>query len=160
MEETAGRLLSAPRSGTTLQVLLRNLGWPFALDFLFPFQSVDFTLWLQCIRHFLFRGVCVLSPAGSEMWPEFGVFCWTRLGVCLLGDLLQYAQSCLTLCDPLDLAPLSMEFSRQECWSGLPFPSPGHLPDPGIEPTTLVSPALQVNSLPLVPPGKPLFVGW
>ena len=43
-------------------------------------------------------------------------------------------------------APLSMEFSRQEYWSGLPFPSPGDLPDPGIEPT---SPALQADSLPL-----------
>ena len=39
-------------------------------------------------------------------------------------------------------APLSMEFSRQEYWSGLPFPIPGDLPDPGIEPTSLVSPAL------------------
>ena len=39
-------------------------------------------------------------------------------------------------------APLSMEFSRQEHWSGLPFPSPGDLPDPGVEPTSLVSPAL------------------
>ena len=43
-------------------------------------------------------------------------------------------------------APLSMGFSRQEYWSGLPFPSPGDLPDPGIEPR---SPALQVDSLPL-----------
>ena len=42
-------------------------------------------------------------------------------------------------------APLSMEFSRQEYWSGLPFPSPRDLPDPGIEPR---SPALQVDSLP------------
>ena len=42
-------------------------------------------------------------------------------------------------------APLSMEFSRQEYWSGLPFPSPGDLPDPGIEPG---SPALQADSLP------------
>ena len=42
-------------------------------------------------------------------------------------------------------APLSMEFSRQEYWSGLPFPSPGDLPDPGIEPR---SPALQADSLP------------
>ena len=41
-------------------------------------------------------------------------------------------------------APLSMEFSRQEYWSGLPFPSPGDLPDPGIKPG---SPALQANSL-------------
>ena len=49
-------------------------------------------------------------------------------------------------------APLSMEFSRPEYWSGLSFPSPGYLPDPGIEP---MSPALQVNSLPSEPPGKP-----
>ena len=39
-------------------------------------------------------------------------------------------------------APLSMELSRQEYWSGLPFPIPGDLPDPGIEPTSPVSPAL------------------
>ena len=49
-----------------------------------------------------------------------------------------------------------MEFSRQESWSGLPFPSPGDLPDPGIEPG---SPALQARSLPLVPPGK-VKVKW
>ena len=49
-------------------------------------------------------------------------------------------------------APLSMEFSRQEYWSGLPFLSPAHLPDPGIE---SVSPALQADSLPSEPPGKP-----
>ena len=81
----------------------------------------------------------------------------------MLGDLLWCAQSCLTLCDPMDCshhAPLSMEFSRQECWSGLPFPSPGDLPDQGIEPSSLVSPALQVYSLPLAPPEKPFFVGW
>ena len=49
-------------------------------------------------------------------------------------------------------APPSMGFSRQECWSGLPFPSPGALPDPGIEPR---SPALQAGALPSEPPGKP-----
>ena len=48
-------------------------------------------------------------------------------------------------------APQSMEFSRQEYWSGLPFPSPGDLPDPGIEPG---SPALQADTLPSEPPGK------
>ena len=42
-----------------------------------------------------------------------------------------------------------MEFSRQEYWSGLSFPPPGDLPDPEIEPTSLVSPALAVGSLPL-----------
>ena len=49
-------------------------------------------------------------------------------------------------------APLSMEFSRQEYWSGLPFPSPGDLPNPGIEPG---SPALQADALPSEPTGKP-----
>ena len=50
-------------------------------------------------------------------------------------------------------APLSMGFSRQEYWSGLPFPFPGDLPDPGIEPR---SPRLQAEALTSVPPGKPL----
>ena len=49
-------------------------------------------------------------------------------------------------------APLSMGFSRQEYWSGLPFPSPGDLPNPGIEPW---SPALQADGLSSEPPGKP-----
>ena len=49
-------------------------------------------------------------------------------------------------------APLSMEFSTQECWSGLPFSSSGYLPNPGIEPR---SPALQADSSPSKPPGKP-----
>ena len=46
-------------------------------------------------------------------------------------------------------ASLSMEFSKQEYWSGLPFPSPGDLPDPGMEPR---SPALQADALPSEPP--------
>ena len=48
-------------------------------------------------------------------------------------------------------ASLSMGFSRQEYWSGLPFPSPGDLPNPGIKPR---SPALQADTLPSEPPGK------
>ena len=50
-------------------------------------------------------------------------------------------------------APPSIGFSRQEYWSGLPFPSPGDLPDPGIEPR---SPALQAAALTSQPPGKPM----
>ena len=52
-------------------------------------------------------------------------------------------------------APLSMGFSRQEYSSGLPFPPPEDLPGPAIEPTSPVSPALQVDSLPTEPSGKP-----
>ena len=57
-----------------------------------------------------------------------------------------HAQSCPALCDPMDCvacqAPLSMEFSKQEYWSGLPFPIPGDLPDPGIEPMSPMFPSL------------------
>ena len=49
-------------------------------------------------------------------------------------------------------ALLSLGFPRQEYWGGLPFPPPGGLPDPGIKPG---SPALQADSLPSKPPGKP-----
>ena len=57
---------------------------------------------------------------------------------------------CVLSCVPLIVtaravayeAPLSMEFPMQENWSGLPFPTPGDLPDPGIKPTSLESPAL------------------
>ena len=55
---------------------------------------------------------------------------------------------------PARQAPLSMEFLRQEYCRGLPFPAPGDLPDPGTE---LRSPALQADSLPAEPPGKPIF---
>ena len=51
-------------------------------------------------------------------------------------------------------APLSMGFSRQEYWSGFPFPSPGDLPDPGIEPTCPVSRALASGFFTTAPPGK------
>ena len=68
------------------------------------------------------------------------------------GDLV--TKSCPTLVTPWNIAhqaPLSMGFSRQEYWSGLPFPSPGHLPNPGIDPR---SPALQADSLPTEPANR------
>ena len=51
-------------------------------------------------------------------------------------------------------APLSVGFPRPEYWSGLPFPSPGDLPHPGIKPVSPVSPALQADSSPTEPPRK------
>ena len=59
--------------------------------------------------------------------------------------MCMHIQSCPTLCNPVDCSPqspLSMEFSRQEYWSRLPCPPPGHLPNPGIKPTSLMSPPL------------------
>ena len=79
--------------------------------------------------------------------------CCSRLHACPV------AQSCLTVCDPMMdcQASLSMEFSRQEYWSGLPFPPPGDLPSPGIEPVSLASSALHTGSLPLHHLGSPSY---
>ena len=68
------------------------------------------------------------------------------------------AKLCLTLCDPMDcspLAPLCMGFPRQEHWRGLLFASPGDLPDPGIKPESLASPALEDGFFTAESPGKP-----
>ena len=73
-------------------------------------------------------------------------------------QLSSVAQSCPTLCNPMDCGlpgSLSIGFSRQEYWSGVPSPPPGNLPDPGFECISLMSLALQVGSLPLASPGKP-----
>ena len=51
--------------------------------------------------------------------------------------------------------PLPVEFSREEYWIGLPFPTPGDLPEPGIEPKSLVSRALAGRFFTTAPPGKP-----
>ena len=92
-------------------------------------------------------------------------FHWQVYSVCVL-----VAQSCprvqlfVTPWTVAYQALLSMEFSRQEYWSGLPCPSPGNLPNPGIESR---SPSLQADSLPSKPPGKPkqtfstsVQIGW
>ena len=71
---------------------------------------------------------------------------------CYIFTACSVAESCPALGDQ---APLSMEFSRQEYWSGLPFPTPGDLPDPGIKYASLVSPALAGGFFTIAPPGKP-----
>ena len=72
-------------------------------------------------------------------------------------DSGSYAQLCPTLCNPMDFSPqasLSMEFFRQEYWSGLP--TPGDLPDPRIELMSPAASALAGWFLTTEPPGKPL----
>ena len=68
------------------------------------------------------------------------------------------AQLCLTLCDPTHCSPPGSSVHgtlQEEYWSGLPFPTPGDLPVPEIEPVSLVSPALVDRSFTTLPPGKP-----
>ena len=95
-----------------------------------------------------------LSQSFRTTCFQFGlVFKWENGSVGLILKVkVKVVQSFLTLWDPMDCqAPLCMEFSRQEYWSGQPFPSLGDLPDPGIK---LRSPALQADSMPSEPPVK------
>ena len=82
-------------------------------------------------------------------WPKYWSF---TLGWTGWISLLSHVQFFATPWTVALQAPLSMGFSRQEYWSGLPFPSPGDLPDPGIKPR---SSALQAEFLPSEPSGKP-----
>ena len=82
--------------------------------------------------------------------PDYGLVC-----VCVLSHFSDFSS---TLCDPMDCGPPGSSvhgFSRQEYWSGLPFPPPEDLPDPAIEPA---SPALQADSLLPEPSGKPHII--
>ena len=78
--------------------------------------------------------------------------------MCVSLCVCSVAQSCLTLCDPWTVTckpPLSMGLSRQEYWNGLPFPSTGGLPDPGIKPR---SAALQADIYHLSCHGSPIYM--
>ena len=94
----------------------------------------------------------LVSPWGTKKKEKRSYF-W-HLNKCLCRFLLEASVSHSVVSDSLWLHGLSMEFSRQEYWSGLPFPSPGDFPNPGTEPG---SPALQVDSFPSELPGKPRF---
>ena len=76
----------------------------------------------------------------------------TEQDVSVCAQLLSHVQLFATLWTVAGQAPLSVGFLRQEYWSGLPFPSPGDLPNAGIEPW---SPAFQADALTSEPPGKP-----
>ena len=88
---------------------------------------------------------------GKELWEGVCVY----VCVCVCAKSLM----CLTFATPWTVAhqaSLSMEFSRQEYWSGLPFPPPGYLPNPGMEPASLAFRALAGRFFTTAPSGKPL----
>ena len=76
---------------------------------------------------------------------SYYLYAASEISTCVFSHVQLFA----TLWTAAPQAPLSMGFPRQEYWSGLPFTPPGDLPDPGIKPTSPVSPAFQVDSLPL-----------
>ena len=120
-------------------------------DFFFPKQT-----WLSIrpcqiwVRHFGYKETCSISVL--NVWILCVCVC---VCVCVLGlkrsiSVSACMLSCFRfshsqLCDPKDCSPptpLSIEFSRQEYWSGLPYPPPGDLPDPRTESVSFTSPAL------------------
>ena len=101
-----------------------------------PFMT-SFSL-IEC--HILcYSGIGTIEEATKYFFSGQPSFNWILVRAVRTKSL----QSCLILCDPVDCqAPLSKGFSRQDSWSGLPFPPPGDLPDPGRQSSSLMSPAL------------------
>ena len=97
------------------------------------------------LRDPVIKPVCLMSPKLAGQFFTTGATC-LRITHSVMSDSA-------TPWSAVHQASLSMGFPRQEYWSGLPFPSPGHLPNPGIKPA---SPTLQADSLPSAPPGKPV----
>ena len=118
---------------------------------LVPWDCTYFLCQLQVLGHPLWLTDC---KSRVFMTPSLGLVLWyngssnLRKHVTCLCWFIIY----LTVCVPRYYSPLGS--SRQEYWSGLPFPPPGDLPKLEIEPTSPVSPALQVDSLPTAPLGK------
>ena len=92
---------------------------------------------------------CVLHCTICKKLPPTSCLC-----VCVYASTLSCVQLFKTPWTIAYWAPLSMESSRQEYWGGLPYPTPGYLPDPGIEPASLVSPSLAGGFFATGPPGK------
>ena len=75
--------------------------------------------------------------------------------MCVCMHMVSHVRPLVTSRTVAHQAPMSMEFSRQEYWSGLPFPPLGDFPNPGIKPESLVSPALAGKFFTTMLPGKP-----
>ena len=110
---------------------------------------------LSRVEHFILKQV--IDPDNSKARQRTKSLA-SFLNMCVCVCVCMHAQLCLTFCDPWTTAhqaPLSLEFSRQEYLSWLPFLSPGDLPNSGIKPTSLMSPALTGRFFTTEPPGNP-----
>ena len=95
----------------------------------------------------------LLCPWDSPS-QKTGTDIYTLLMCVCLRSHFSHVQLCATLWTVAHQAPLSMGFSKQEYWSGLPCPPPGHLPNPGTELISSVAPTFQADSLPLSHQGR------
>ena len=140
----------SPESSLTERRCLKKLYLSFHKEENIPLQEDQqyiSTMGLTVLQCFLDRGYSEHKSSSLFSNPSSTLLQNPFQSTASLTGLFSCTQSCPTLYDPLGLyvahqAPLSMGFCRQEYWSRLPFPSPGVLPDPGIEPASLVSPIL------------------
>ena len=110
----------------------------------FVFESlIAYSYSKEAILHLSSSLLVVWNRTRKECLRAWVLSCFSHVGLFV------------TLWTVACLAPLSMGFSRQEYWSGLPCPPPGDLPNPGIKPVSLLSLALADMFFPLVPSGKP-----
>ena len=147
-----------------LQIFSLILCIVFSFSWWCHLKHRSFKFWLSQI-YFLFPLVCcaftVLSKKALPN-PRSWRFTWFPLSlivyICVCAQLLSYAWLFSTPWTVAHKAPLSMEFSRQEFWSMLPFPTPGDFSDPQSKPSLLASPALAGRFFTTTPPEKPLIV--
>ena len=110
-----------------------------------PFPSFPLPFSVVCILFCCFDHLLHSLLFASELFLHYTHIYTHYFWVCAVCVHTKSFQSCPAFCNSMDCyhqAPLSMGFSRQEYWSGLPFPSPRDLPDRGMEPDSLMPPAL------------------
>ena len=126
---------------------LNTHGQPCLMDWVLGLQALEVDL-TKCIS----QSRALELPGAPWLVELMKLGGWVCVCVCVC---VLVAQSCRTLCNPMDCSLLLCPwgFSRQEYWSGLPCPPPGDLPNPA-------SPALRADSLPSEPSGKPRILEW
>ena len=133
-----------------------NWKWAFEEIFVFKSSVIHYNLnmeatqvsisvdeWISKMLYILYNGILFNLNKNGKPITCYNIHdCWRHFVVQSLSHVWFFATPWTVAC----LAPLSMGFSRQECWSELPCPPLGHLPDPGIDPMSLTSPSLADRS--------------
>ena len=127
---------------SSFETMNKTQAWPSKI-----LQCDEGTRWWKCLCNLIIYGF----TRGNDSWTEEVSLRWRSDGRIFSCSV----QLFVILWTVAHQAPLPLWLSRQNYWRGLPFPTPGDLPDPGIEPVSLASPALPGRFFTTVPPGKP-----
>ena len=123
------------------------------------FHSIETYVFIhQVFLFFIMQGTMIDNSINKLYKFVYGrKHTWILWVFCIFVCVLSHVQFFTMLWTVACQVPLSMGVFRQEYWSGLLFPPPGDLPKPGIKPTSPISPAVQVDSLPTEPSEKPIL---